>query len=199
MVIRLDKKEYRQLMKTKLAKVDELEYKRKSAMIHNKVLNIDKIKQANIIALTIANFPEVDTKNLIEALWKQGKQVAIPKCTPSTKEMEFYIFKDYNELELVYAGLWEPIINETTKINKGQIDVLISPGIVFDKEGYRIGFGGGYYDRYLTDFSKMTISMAFEMQIVEKVPRDAYDLSICTIITEERIIHCNEVREDDNN
>lgn len=189
----MDKTIIRNTVKHKLHAMSEVEYARKSSMIHNKVINLQEIKDAKIIALTISNFPEVDTKKLIEALWKMDKKIAIPKCTSSTREMHFYVFTNYEQLEQVYMELLEPKIGETTLISKDEIDVLISPGIVFDKQGFRIGYGGGYYDRFLVDYKKITLSMAFEVQLVEKVPVSEYDLPICTIITEEQIIKCNEV------
>lgn len=195
----MDKKLFRKTILMKLQTLSEKDYSIKSAMIHNKLINQEEIKKAQIVALTISNFPEVNTKRLIEALWKLGKNIAVPKCDPKTKKMDFYIFDDYNQLEVVYMNLQEPIVESTTKVEKEQIDVLISPGVVFDLTGYRIGFGGGYYDRFLQDFTKPTISMAFDVQIVEKIPVDAYDLPISTIITEERIIHCDDFRKDDKN
>ncbi|MBQ0140333.1 MAG: 5-formyltetrahydrofolate cyclo-ligase [Kurthia sp.] len=193
----MNKKQYRKNMLIKLQNMAEEDYLRKSKMIHNKLLNMKEIQHAQIIALTISNFPEVNTKLLIEALWKIGKTIVIPKCHPKTKEMDFYVFQAYDQLEIVYMNLSEPKIEITKKIRKEQIDLIISPGVVFDTSGYRIGFGGGYYDRFLQGFTKKTISMAFEIQIVEKVPVDAYDLPIEKIITEERIIHCNDVRKDE--
>lgn len=195
----MDKKILRKNIFIKLQQISKKKHLIKSAIIHNKLINHQEIKKAQVIALTIASFPEVNTKLLIETLWKLGKKVAVPKCHPATKKMDFYIFDDYNQLEVVYLNLKEPKPDYTTKIDKEEIDVLISPGIVFDTTGYRIGFGGGYYDRFLQDFTKTTISMAFEIQIVEKIPTDAYDLPIDTIITEERIIHCNDIRKDDSN
>lgn len=195
----MDKMTIRTAVKEKLMTMSEETYKRKSLMIHNKLINLPQIKESKTIALTISKFPEVDTKLLIEELWKIGKQVAIPKCIPSTKEMKFYVFTSYDQLEQVYMDLYEPKEDETTYISKSKIDVLVSPGIVYDKYGYRIGYGGGYYDRYLVGYEKFTISMAFEAQIVEKVPVNAYDLPICTIITEEQIINCSDVRRGDLN
>lgn len=195
----MDKKQYRIKILNELQKLSEEEYLRKSKMIHNKLLNISEIKNAELIAITISNFPEVDTQLLIEALWKMKKAIAIPRCHPKTKQMTFYLFEAYDQLEVVYKNLKEPKIENSRKVAKEKIDVLISPGVVFDRNGYRIGFGGGYYDRFLQGFTKYKISMAFERQIVEKVPVDAYDLPIDTIITEEQIIHCNAVRKDEKN
>lgn len=166
-------------------------------MIHNKVINLDEIKNAQTIAVTISNFPEVDTMHLIEALWKMDKKVAVPRCDPKTRTMTFYIFDNEEQLETVYMDLKEPIPSKTKQVHAEEIDVIIAPGIVFDRSGYRIGYGGGYYDRYLAQFDRTVIAMAFDMQIVEKVPTDAYDLPVGKIITEEHIISCKEARREE--
>lgn len=195
----MNKTVVRTAVREKLMAMPKEDHKRKSLMIHNKLINLQEIKDAKTVAITISKFPEVNTKDLIEVLWKMGKQVAIPKCTPRTREMKFYVFTDYEQLEQVYMDLYEPIEGKTTFINKKEIDVLISPGIVFDKLGYRVGYGGGYYDRYLIDYENFTVSMGFEVQIVEKIDANEYDLPICTIITEEQIIACSDARREDIN
>lgn len=189
----MDKKSIRNTIRKELLKMSVKQHTQKSLMIHNKLINTIDIKEAKTIAVTISNFPEVNTKPLIEALWKIGKRVAVPRCIPKTKEMHFYIIENFEQLENVYMDLYEPIIEQTVYIKKSDIDVLIAPGIAFDNKGFRIGYGGGYYDRYLTDYKKKTISLAFELQIVDKIPINEYDLSICTIITEERFINCGNV------
>lgn len=194
----MNKKELRQVIRHQLTTINKDMFKLKSQMIHNKLLNMDELKQANVIAITISQYPEVDTIHLIEQLWKIGKQVAIPKCKHETRQMDFYKINSFDELEVVFKNLQEPIISKTSLIEKNEIDLLISPGIAFDKKGFRLGYGGGYYDRYLVDFVKPTISMAFEVQIVENLPVDAYDLPICKIVTEEQIIKCSDVRKDDS-
>lgn len=196
-VINLNKKELRTMVRRDLLSLSPEQHKIKSDMIHNKVINMEEIKKATIIGITISNIPEVETKKLIESLRKQGKEIAIPRCNSKTREMAFYIYEDENQLETVYMDLKEPIPSLTTEISSNEIDVMITPGIVYDQKGFRIGYGGGYYDRYLTNFENPTISMAFEVQIVEKVPTDAYDLPICKLITEERIINCKKIREEE--
>lgn len=196
-MISLDKKKFRTDVRTKLVALSQEEHKKKSWMIHNKVINLDEIKNAQTIAVTISNFPEVDTMHLIEALWKMDKKVAVPRCDPKTRTMTFYIFDNEEQLETVYMDLKEPIPSKTKQVHAEEIDVIIAPGIVFDRSGYRIGYGGGYYDRYLAQYNRIVIAMAFDMQIVEKVPTDAYDLPVGKIITEEHIISCKEARREE--
>ena len=85
----------------------------------------------------------------------------------------------------------EPIVEETTSIKKEVIDLQIVPGVVFSNEGYRIGFGGGYYDRYLTDYNGYTLSLAFECQTGYVIPIETHDIPVRKIYTEKREILCD--------
>lgn len=141
-------------------------------------------KQAAMIGITMAQAFEWNTKPIIEAAWDQGKKVCIPKCNPQEKKLTFYQLQNYDQLEVVYYNLLEPKPSETEKTEKMKIDLLIVPGIVFDKQGFRIGFGGGYYDRFLTDFANETVSLASTMQLVDHVPSESFDIPVKHIITE---------------
>src|SRR5699024_2385639 len=96
--------------------------------------------------------------------------------------------KDESQVETGYANVMEPILENINKLNKNDIDLLIVPGIIFDKKGYRIGFGGGYYDRYLVDYVGKTVSLAASFQLVENIPKDIFDIAVQCIITEEDIL-----------
>ena len=164
----------------------------KSVQIHKKLLLEETIDKSEIIGITLSAFPEVETWILIEELWKLGKKVAVPKCEPSTRSMNFYEIVSFDQLEVVYMKLREPIVSVTQRVNAAQIDVLIVPGVVFDRNGYRIGFGGGYYDRYLSGYTGVTISLAFDCQVVENVPVETFDIPVDCIITESERILCND-------
>lgn len=185
----MDKKTIRSNMKKRLNKLSNEEYIERSLIIHEKLLREPSIIEGNTIAITISNFPEVDTHELIQALWKANKRVAVPKCNPDTKEMTFYIFQSFEQLESVYYNLLEPIEELTQKVSKEELDVIIVPGIVFDLNGFRIGFGGGYYDRYLPGFNGHLISLAFHEQVVATVPKQSYDVPVRLIITDKNKYH----------
>lgn len=165
-------------------------YEEASLKIKDTLLQQPSIQKATTIGLTYSRQREVNTKHIIEALWALGKKVALPKCNPKSHEMDFYIVTDLKQLEIVYLDLLEPIPEKSVYISKKEIDVLIVPGVVFDRKGYRIGYGGGYYDRYLTDFQGETISLAFQLQIVNSVPHEEHDLPVSFIITEQETIDC---------
>jgi len=186
----MHKKELRKIIMNDLKKLSQSTYKEKSKLIHKQLLQEQAVKNANVIGITLSAFPEVETWTLIEILWNDGKKVVVPKCDPKTRMMTFYEITSFEQLEKVYMQLSEPIPHLTAKITKEQIDCLIVPGLAYDRQGFRLGFGGGYYDRFLSDFKNPTISLAFLMQVVEKIPTDDYDVPIEKIITENELIQC---------
>lgn len=180
----MEKKEIRQQIRKKLLKLNNLEYDTQSAKIREKLLHEPSILEGKTIAITISVKPEVDTIHLIEKLWQLGKHVVVPKCNAKTREMIFYRIENFTQLENVYMDLREPIPQLCEIVPKSQIDVCIVPGIVFDKFGYRIGYGGGYYDRFLLDYKGKTIAIAFHEQLIGEVPRYPHDLPVGLIITD---------------
>ena len=173
-----------------LNNMSNMEHQTKSLEITRKVLSSDEFQSASTIGITISRYPEVDTRALIEAAWKTGKRVAVPKCLHATREMNFRCISTFNSLETVYVNLLEPIIDETVPVGKHEIDLQIVPGVIFSDEGYRIGFGGGYYDRYMSDFKGDTLSLAFLCQTGQEVPVESHDVPVNKIFTEKKVIIC---------
>ncbi|MFC5603552.1 5-formyltetrahydrofolate cyclo-ligase [Sporosarcina koreensis] len=185
----------RKLMITIMKDMNHSEHASKSAAILQSLSTCEEYASAQTIGVTVSRFPEVDTYPLIESAWKSGKRVAVPKCIPGTREMDFRLISSFDDLETVYMDLKEPVVARTISVDKGQIDLQIVPGVVFSDEGFRIGFGGGYYDRYLTDYSGDRVSLAFDEQTTQEVPIEEHDIPVNKIITENRVIQCRKIRE----
>lgn len=145
-------------------------------------------KKANIIGVTSSTSIEWNTTQIIEKAWSENKNIVIPKSLPETKQLIYYKINSYSQLERGYANILEPIPTETKKIDAPKIDLLIVPGLAFDKRGYRIGFGGGYYDRFLEKFTLITVSLASELQIVKEIPINEFDIPVQYLVTENSII-----------
>lgn len=175
--------------------IDRLAHAEKSRSIFEQLCLTDAFKTATTIGITLSRHPEVDTKAIIEHAWRVGKRVAVPRCNPSTKEMDFRMIESYDDLEIVYMDLQEPVVERTVSVRPEEIDLQVVPGVVFSKEGYRIGYGGGYYDRYLSDYQGDTVSLAFELQVINQIPIEIHDVPVEKIITETFIIDCETVRE----
>jgi 5-formyltetrahydrofolate cyclo-ligase len=103
---------------------------------------------------------------------------------------------DLKELRPNKYGIPEPVPEDTAHCEYDYIDLVIVPGVVFDQCGHRIGYGGGYYDRFLSkiDLSVPRLSVAFEVQVIREIPAESHDLPVDKIITEERVIDACEAR-----
>jgi len=164
-------------------------YKEQSASIAGRLFEQPEWIRAEVIGITISRPPEVDTYTIISKAWLEGKKVAVPKCLPENRKMDFRYLTDFSQLESVYYGLKEPREEMTGMAQKDDIDLLIVPGVAFSTNGFRVGFGGGYYDRFLTGFSGKTVSLAFSCQLIDNLPIEAHDIPVGRIITEQRVIH----------
>ena len=180
----MEKKQVRNDVQQQLKKMSYSTYRERSLHLAQKLLQEPAIQSATTVAITISNQPEVDTTFIIEQLWKMNKQVAVPKCTPMNHSMQFYIIETFAQTERSFKDILEPIPELTELVNKERIDVIVVPGVVFDRDGYRIGFGGGYYDRYLPGFNGTLISLAFDEQLLNEVPRESHDHPVHILITE---------------
>jgi len=186
---RMDKAQLRKNVIQQLKGLSEEEHTTIEHQIHKHVFATQLWKEAETIGITISQEGiEWDTKAIIEQAWSEGKSVAIPKCLQETRAMQFYEFKSYDELEVVYYGLKEPQPQKSRLIDKNDMDLLFVPGVVFDALGYRIGFGGGYYDRFLTDFHHTTVSLVSTVQLISEVPKENHDIAVDYLVTEKEII-----------
>lgn len=183
-----EKKYLRQQLKENLSSLSKPLYEDYSHKAAELLYQDNDWLDAKVIGVTISKRPEVDTIPIIKKAWEEGKKVVVPKCYPDEKKMIFRFLSDFSQLESVFYGLLEPIVEKTAEAAPEEIDLLIVPGLGYTMEGYRIGFGGGYYDRYLTSFHGKNLSLAFNLQIIPPFPIEEYDLPISKIITNEKVI-----------
>ncbi len=166
-------------------------HKNSSKKIISSILNSSYYKNANTIMTFISFSDEVDTHDFIKHAIDDGKKVVVPVTFPKTKELKPSHIKDFNELELGYYNILTPKEAFIRFIDPKEIDLVIVPGVAFDKYGYRVGYGGGYYDRFLSGLSDIVkIGIAFEVQIIDKVPKDSFDIPVDFIFTEKKVINC---------
>ena len=139
-------------------------------------------QEAKVIA-TYLSFPhEFQTQELIEQALKDGKKVLIPKTYPKGR-MDFVVY-DPQQLVKTSFGLLEPQ-GDLEVVDASQIDLIHVPGLAFTMEGYRIGYGGGYYDRYLEQFSGHTLSTVYPCQVQDFIPEN-HDIPVQEVLIDER-------------
>lgn len=129
---------------------------------------------------------EVMTRFLIEAAWNAGKEVAVPKVVG--KDMVFYRFTDFGQLAPGYFGIPEP--SGDGEAVEWEDALMIMPGVAFDRQNHRVGYGGGFYDRFLEKHPNiLRVAVAFDFQILEEVPTEPTDIFPQVIVTENEILH----------
>ena len=182
----------KQLKETILEKRDSLsnqELTENSKKIEDNLFNLDSYKKSRTVMLFVSFNNEVNTHDMIKKSFGK-KNVVIPKVMQH--EIEPSLILDFDNL--VPSGkfnILEPI--EIMKIAYKNIDLVVVPGIVFDREGHRIGYGFGYYDKFLKKVPKaVKIGLCFDFQVVDKIPNEVHDVPVDFIVTDKEVIECGK-------
>jgi len=128
---------------------------------------------------------EVNTCMIIDASLQNGLVVVVPVVVSGEKELRWAQIQSRKELVRGRFGLLEPDPTRTNFVDVPANALCLTPGIAFTPEGWRIGYGGGYYDRFLEKFSGISLGLAFEIQMTSTLPRDAYDRRVHYVLTEK--------------
>lgn len=178
------KQEIRKILKKKRGMLTVSRILLYSHQILEKLLAEPMYQQADVILAYMSFASEVDTRYLIEKALQQGKQVAVPRCT-DRETMEFYYITSRTQLSPGSYGIMEPTTSEKVDATDGKQYLCLVPGIGFDLEGNRLGYGGGYYDRYFKRYPDIgRIMLAYEMERVDRLPRESFDMPVQIILTE---------------
>jgi len=193
----MNKEEIRKSTLKKRLALSSREIKDKSHQIFLNLIKTKEFLNSKNIMFYVATRSEVQTEKMIEVSIKMGKKVFVPIILTDGIDLAPSRLIDFDrELEKGKKGILEPKKEYQRLFPPKNIDLIILPGIAFDLAGNRIGRGLGYYDNFLKKVSPSTklTSLAFEMQIVKKVPNDSNDIPVDKIITEKRIINSIEYR-----
>ncbi len=156
--------------------------------IQNKLLNLFLVREADVVLTYVSTDIEVKTLDFINALLEQGKTVAVPKCLNDKGDMDFFIIKSLNDLESGFYGVQEPDVQKSEKVAVTEKSVCIVPAFLFDEKGFRLGYGKGYYDRFLSTFQGKTIGICYDENIRDSLMHGKYDRPVGLIVTEKRIV-----------
>jgi 5-formyltetrahydrofolate cyclo-ligase len=185
-----EKKLIRQAMLEKRGHLTPFEAAQKSEAICRAVVATRAFVSARFIMAYINARNEVQTDGIIRQAWAEGKHVAVPVCIPQTHTLLVSELTSFEELRDGFYGIKEPMEEYMRPVSPEQLDLIIVPAVAYDRCGYRIGYGGGYYDRFLSSLDKdiVTIGIAFDIQIVGEVPVQPFDIPVDMVITESGII-----------
>lgn len=154
-----------------------------SRSIADKALALAEKIAARTVFVYLSYGSEPETYALIRELLARGIRVGVPVCNTKTHTMDAVTLHSWESLVPGAYGILEP--QGGGVIPPDEIDLILVPGLAFDQEGYRLGYGGGYYDRYLQDFHGVSAGLAFSVCCTEDLPRDAFDLPVSLVLTEE--------------
>ncbi len=169
-----------------------LEIKEKNVLdtrIFENLFSIDCFLDCETVLCYMSNNLEIDTNNIILKLFNQNKTVAVPKCIKGTRDMQFFVINSFKQTEKCSFGIFEPLDKECQKLNNLKNSVCIMPGLAFDKNGYRLGYGKGYYDRFLDKFDGIKIGLCYEKYLLNEIAHDFYDIKADIVVTENQILY----------
>jgi 5-formyltetrahydrofolate cyclo-ligase len=159
--------------------------KSKSREIGERLFALPEFRAAGVVMFFASFRSEVDTLTMIRHALAAGKRVFLPKV--KGRELALFEIRDFDKDTV--PGAWSiPEPRETLPAAIREVDLMIVPGLAFDENGNRLGYGAGFYDRILPSFPRTTVALAFEEQIVPAVPVSNHDIPVKKIITEKRII-----------
>ena len=180
----------RELSKARAALGDDA----RSAMDHAIAQNVQSLPEyqnAEVIAPYLSFGAEVDTRELIRDAWSCGKTVALPRCVEGTRDMRWFKVESFDGLVTSKFGVDEPADDPQFEIDLNATEQVLAivPGFEFDHDGFRLGYGGGFYDTLLASFSGSAVGLCRSPFLRdEPIARGTYDLAVGIIVTDERII-----------
>lgn len=177
--------------------LSEAERRRRSGEISERLLGLPEFKSARRPQFYLATADEVETDRIVEAAIAFQKRVAVPVIDPKDSKSRSLVLSELTALgpermEAGPFGIRQPRSEFQKEVALEEIDLWILPGVAFDPRGGRLGLGAGYYDRLLSRARGVRIGLAYDFQVIDRVPVDRNDQPVHLIVTEKRIIHCKE-------
>lgn len=178
----MEKKDIRKQIFAQRAKVSEAFVQQQSTLIAEKIFALPQFLVASCIYVYMDYNKEASTRAIIEEAWRLGKKVAAPKVFG--EDMRYFYIYSYEDVAPGYFNIPEPDEKRNLEEAADEDALLLVPGVAFDKDRHRCGYGKGFYDRYLSRHTQhVTVAMALDFQVVEQVPADAHDICPQILVT----------------
>lgn len=156
--------------------------------IQNRLMNLWCFREEQTLLLHVAKPLEVETRGIITDAFELKKTVAVPRCVEGTRNMDFYIITSLDDLEPGAFGVMEPIRDRCEKLEDLSRGLCIMPALMFDADGHRLGYGKGYYDRFLSRFGGSCVGLCYSECIVDSLPQGKYDKQTDIVVTQRNVI-----------
>ena len=184
----MDKDEIRKLVLEKRNSMGKADVLEKSLVIQERLISLPEFRKASAVMFYVSIGNEARTDVIMEHSLGEWKRVIVPFSDRRNKTIIPSEISSLNDMETGSFGIPEP--REPKPFNAAGIDLVIVPGIAFDRSGNRIGYGHGYYDNFLKTSGAKKVALAYEFQIVDEIPDSGNDIKMDAIVTEERVIDC---------
>lgn len=167
-----------------------------SAAIADRLAELPAWRDARVVHTYVGAVEgEVGTRELVSRALGEGRTVACPRVRWSPRGLDSFAIRSLDDLVESRRGLWEPDPRRTEPVSDAEIDVVVVPGLAFDRRGWRVGFGAGLYDRFLAGVDAPRVGLAFSLQIEPSLPVEPHDEPVDWIVTEGETIACRAIRE----
>lgn len=189
------KKQMRRALRQRLGELSPQQVHARSLAAAQRLIETDAFAQATTLMLYLPLGGEVDTRPIALRAWQDGKEVTVPLVSHEQKHMIPVTLRSFEEpMNLDHFGVRSPRTGEPMPIS--MIDLVLVPGLGFDRGGRRLGRGAGFFDRFLArpEFSGVVCGLAFEEQIVDELPADIHDVSMHMIVTDQRVLRLSPER-----
>lgn len=183
--IRVVKRELRAGFKAARRAMTPEEQADKDRRILDKLTKLPEYQNAGLVLTYVSTAIEVDTRALIGRALADGKRVAVPRCTPGRIDMKFYLIESMDDLSSGAFGVLEPDPEKCRELRRYDHSVCILPGLGFDLQGYRLGYGKGYYDRFLSRYPGKNIGVCYNICMKALLPHGRYDKMVDVLVTEK--------------
>lgn len=181
------KSEIRRRLLDERRALDSAEAARRSGFVRERLWTLPEFQRAGrVLTYVSAKDNEVDTRAIIERLLAEGRIVACPQSLPD-RVLAWRKIDSVDDLTGSRYGIPEPQPERCKVVAPSRADVVLVPGIAFTREGHRIGYGGGYFDRFLHDFGGLSIGLAYEFQLVDAIPTGPHDMRLNLVVTESDV------------
>lgn len=184
-----DKKALRKFIKSERKNIKD--QNQKDSLIIQNLFKLDEYNNAKTVLCYMSLPDEISTDEIVVNSINSGKNVAVPYCIDDNGNMDFYYIKSFDDLSVGSFGVREPILDKCKKVESFDDAVIILPGLCFDENGNRLGYGKGYYDRFLQIHSLISVGLCYNSFIVKNVPTDIYDKKADFIVSESDVLKIN--------
>lgn len=193
----MDKNLLRQMIITQRQELEPAVRQEKNKLILDNFVSVPIVQAAKVIMVYLDFRGEVETSGILQWGWDACKVMTAPVTLKQERKLVPVVIHTFDELRIGAYGIREPIAEDQDFDDRSEtLDLVLVPGVAFDRRGGRLGYGGGYYDRFLPRLRSgtITIGLAYDLQLVEQVPAETHDVPLDLLVTETGVIDCRQQR-----